>query len=71
MKRSERTGNGPGMPKKMPLTVFCIVGYMSIGLPMIAGLVPLGLTITNSITFLLIYLFCTLLVFAIKWYLLD
>src|SRR6218665_3727882 len=30
--------------------------YMSIGLPMIAGLVPFGLPFTNSITFLLICL---------------
>jgi len=42
--------------------------YMSIGLPMIAGLVPSGLPFTNSITFLLICLLFTLLVHAIKWY---
>jgi len=39
-----------------------------IGLPMIAGLVPFGLPFTNSITFLLICILCTLLVFAVKWY---
>src|SRR6218665_4062845 len=42
--------------------------YMSIGLPMIAGLVPFGLPFTNSKTFLVICLLCTLLVFAIRWY---
>ena|SRR6218665_1448269 len=41
---------------------------MSTGLPMIAGLVPFGLPVTNSITLLLICLLCALLVFAIKWY---
>src|SRR6218665_791522 len=51
------------------LIVFLLpfTAYMSIGLPMIAGLVPFGLLFTNSITFLLICLLCTLLVFAIKW----
>ena len=45
--------------------------HMSLGLPMIAGLVPFGLPYTNSITFLLICHLCTLLVFAIKWYWLE
>src|SRR6218665_1528916 len=34
----------------------------------LVGLVPFGLPFTNSITFLLICLLYTLLVFAIKWY---
>src|SRR6218665_704212 len=52
------------------LIVFLLqfTAYMFIGLPMIARLVPFGLPFTNSITFLLICLLCTLLVFAIKWY---
>ena len=53
---------------RLIISLLPFTAHMSIGLAMIAGLVPFGLPFTNSITFLLISLLCTLFVFAIKWY---